>query len=708
MLHYDKQTYQDLEFDFLQEMMAEYCVGPTALERIENLVPEKNHVELKKTLNRLEEYTSIRREGEKFPAIDFDELALEIRMLPVKNASLQQESFVRILRASLLTNSILYFFNKREVEYPYLTEILEDVYYTKEIAEAIEKVFDKRGEIKDDASPELFEIRQKINSVKQAINKNFDKEVRKLLKAGVLSDMKEAFLNDKRVLSVNSTHKRQISGNVLGASNTGGLTYIEPQINVPLNNELENLKDDERKEIYRILQALTAEISVHIELIKAYQELLIELDFTQAKSRLALQLDASLPGIMDEMHIELIDAYHPVLKLNNKAQKKKTIPQSLMMDKFSRMLVISGPNAGGKSISLKTVGLIQLMLQCGLLVPVNPNSKMCFFQNMLTDIGDNQSIENELSTYSYRLKRMKHFIEVSNKKTLLLLDEFGTGSDPDLGGALAEVFFETLYNKKCFGVITTHYANIKLKADKLRNAMNGCMLFNTETLEPLYKLSLGQPGSSFTFEVAQINGIPLDIIEEAKTRLDKKKVEMDQLLSELQKEKSYLRKLNEEHIEAQELATAAREKFLLSKDKLERKTETQQELIEKNNKYIQLGKKFQQFIDKYKTSGKAKNLNKDVLGEVKKTLAVEKSKIEEAKKEVLLKKQASKKKKAPQKPINPEKDKHQRHKIVVGSTVKLISTKQSGTVEEISGKEATVAFGFMRMKVEVEKLMWVK
>nr|WP_244526219.1 DNA mismatch repair protein MutS [Lishizhenia tianjinensis] len=687
--------------------MSEFCVGDTALQRILNLAPVKSNTKLLADLNNANEYKQIRTEGEQFPRIDFEELKTEIRMLPIANSALQKESFGRLLRATLLCNTLVYFFNKREEDYPHLSSLLADVYFTKEIADPINEVFDKSGEIKDDASEELFQIRQQIKSTRIQINKNFDRELRKLMKDGLVSDTREAFLDERRVLSVISSHKRKVSGNVVGSSKTGGLTYIEPQVNVPLNNELELLLDDERKEIFKILKALTKELSVHLPLIKAYQELLTEFDFIQAKVRLALMFDGVLPAIQENTELELIEAYHPVLLMKNKAANKPTIPQYLSMDKFSRMLVISGPNAGGKSITLKTVGLLQLMLQCGLLVPVHENSKMCFFNALLTDIGDNQSIENELSTYSYRLKRMKHFLEVANKKTMLLLDEFGTGSDPDLGGALAEVFFESLYNKKCFGVITTHYANIKLKADKLRNAVNGCMLFDTETLEPLYKLSLGQPGSSFTFEVAQINGIDMALIEEAKTRLDEKKVKMDQLLSELQREKTYLARLNKEHIEAQEIALKAKNKYETSKKKFEEKLLAQQELYEKNNNLIQKGKKLQNFINQYKSNAKAKNANAGLLQEVKKYIATEKFKIDEQKREVELKKNANKPQKK-QRNTPKKKDNQFLDKIKVGSTVKLNETKQNGTVEELNGKEVTVSFGFMRLKVMKDKLTWIK
>ena len=710
MNSFDEQTIKDLEFSTIREWLVAYSIGETAKNRLQNLEPSNRFTEIQQELNRLNEFLSIRTEGENFPALDFEELLPEIKLLPIQNAVLTQDGFSRLITASQIVNSIIYFFDKREKEYPLLTNVIENAYFTTEIIDAIEKVFDRKGAIKDDASLLLYEIRQQIKVVRNQINKNFDKELRKLSKENVLGDTREAFVNERRVLTVQSTHKRKIPGTVVGSSKTGSLTFIEPIANVALNNEYELLSDDERKEIYRILQVLTREIAHLLPLIKEYQHILTEFDFINSKTKLALELNCCLPAIeSDEMRIELINVVHPILWKNNKIAGKKTLSQYLYMDKFSRMLVISGPNAGGKSITLKTIGLLQLMLQAGLLVPVDPNSKMCFFQQVLTDIGDNQSIENELSTYSYRLKRMKHFLKVSNRRTLLLLDEFGTGSDPDLGGALAEVFFENLYNKKSFGVITTHYANIKLKADQLKNAINGCMLFDTETLEPLYKFSMGQPGSSFTFEVAQINGIPIELIEEAKTRLDERKVSMDKLLSELQREKTYLERLNKEHIEAQTIAQKAKNEYLEKKEKFEAKLKQQQETIEVNNKFITSGKKLKQFIDRYQTKNRKKDANKPLIDEVTKYISLEKSKIEEVIRTEKLKAEANTKKPLPKRIKEQiQRDEFQRSKIAIGSTVKLISTKQSGTVEEINGELITVIFGFMRMKVEIEKLMWVK
>ncbi|WP_343630964.1 DNA mismatch repair protein MutS [Fluviicola sp.] len=711
MKGFDQQTLHDLEFNQIREWLAAFSIGATAQKRLENLSPNNDFDAIEFELLRLNEFKRIRVEGESFPALDFEELLAEIKLLPIHNAVLQQEGFVRITRASELVNHMLHFFDKRSQDFPNLFALLKNVYFTRELIEAIEKVFDRRGQIKDDASPELFAIRQQIAKLRNQINRNFDKEMRRYLKEGLLGDTKEAFINERRVLTVQSSHKRKIGGMVVGSSKTGSLTFIEPAINIPLNNELEMSLDDERKEIFRILQELTREIAHHLPLIEAYQELLVEFDFINAKTKLALDLNANLPGIVRNTRIELIDAFHPILWKTNKGLGKVTLPQSLILDANSRMLVISGPNAGGKSITLKTIGLLQIMLQAGLLIPVHENSKFCFFQQVLTDIGDNQSIENELSTYSYRLKRMKFFLKVSNRRTLLLLDEFGTGSDPELGGALAEVFFEELYKRKSYGVITTHYANIKLKADRLPNAVNGCMLFNTETLEPLYRFSMGQPGSSFTFEVAQMNGIPMDLIEQAKGKLDQNRVKMDHLLNELNKEKMYLQRLNKEHIEAQELANNARMEFIEKKQRIDERLRNQQELAEKNNLFINSGKKMKSFIDRYQTRTRKKDANNPLMEDVRKYLMVEKSKIEEAKRKTELIQAQNK----PQKPVakkrktqKPEEDVYQRDKIVVGSIVKMIETKQSGTVEEIKGHILTVAFGFMRLKVEREKLMWIK
>lgn len=694
----DDQSIQDLEFDAIKLILHDYCHSGTARLKAVDLHPHSNFKQLKKELGLTKEFHRIKTESFSVPRLEFNELESQLDLLKMPGSMLSIQAVIDVRSASILVNDYLKFLKDNPEEFPLISTLLERVYYTKEIVDSIDVIVDDKGEIKDSASPELEEIRQRISAVRKQISRNFNRILKEYKGKGWLAETNEAFLNDRRVLSVISSYKRQVRGKILGTSKTGGWTYIEPEVNTELTFEFEQLQDDEGLEICRILTELSAKLRKHLELISGYQFCLVELDFLNAKARVAIELDADLPGLTEETTIELIEAYHPLLLLTNKRLGIKTLPQRIEMDKFSRMLVISGPNAGGKSITLKTVGLLQLMFQSALLVPVNPASKMCVFQYILTDIGDNQSIENQLSTYSYRLQRMKHFLDVSNKKTLLLLDEFGTGSDPDLGGALAEVFFEKLYAKKAFGVITTHYANIKNKAALLQNAINGCMLFDQESLEPLFKLSIGQPGSSFTFEVAEINGIDKEILELAKSKLDGRKVNFDSMISELQKEKGKVERINQEFLKAEQKAKASEREFDNKRKKYENKVATQHEMIEKNNQFLGKGKKLNQFIKQFNSGGG----NRPLMDEIRKYLAVEKTKLDDATKKTHLKeKTKAKKQKRNQLKNNIE-------SITLGCTVKLTNGREKGTVMELNNGTATVAFGVFKTKVEVSKLEFVK
>lgn len=698
----DEQTVNDLSFDEVRQLLVEYCFGPTAKAAMASLMPLNKLEQAQHDLDAANELLEIKNVEGGFPRLEFEELDGEIRQLAIPASILELEGFIRLLDASRLVNDVLSFLQKRDERFPRLHGLCDGVYITEEIVIAIEKVLDKRMQVKDDASPTLLKIRQNIRKTRNEINKNFEKVARKLAKDGFLGDTVEAYINHRRVLTVVSNYKRQVSGNVVGASKTGSFTYIEPRENMALNNELEMLLDDERAEIRKIFRALTNDIRHNLELIKGYQKLLTALDFIQAKVRLAQRMDAHKPALLDEPQLELISAYHPLLLLTNKDAGKHTVPQHLRMDKFCRMMVISGPNAGGKSITLKTVGLLQIMVQAGLLVPCDPSSTFGWFHYILSDIGDNQSIANQLSTYSYRLKRMKYFLELANKRTLLLLDEFGTGSDPELGGALAEVFFETLYNKKSFGVITTHYANIKMKAARLQNAINASMLFDRDSLAPLYQLSVGQPGSSFTFEVAQINGIPNELIEEAKTRLDANKVEMDQLIATLQQEKSSVQAMNAASLKAQKEADEAKERFEDLSAHYEERLLKQQQLIEKHNKALTNGNKMSQFIQSYRLKGS----NKLLLDEVKKFLAIEKSKLVKKKAQQAVQIEEKKPLKAPKVPKKSKEQKAvaQPKPVAVGATVRIGKGLQHGEVISIKGEEALVLFGNFKTKAKLKEL----
>ena len=705
MRHEDLQTIQDLEFDLIRRQVAAYSVSETASKKLLGMLPYKEVKQCIRILKATSELVEIKNSKIGFPHVEFEELHKEIKLLHINGSVLQVERLLRLMLASNLVNEMLKSLEKREDNFPNFSLLLDDVYYTKEIIELIDKVLDPLGKIRNDASPELAEIRKEIQQVRIKINRNFDREVKKFLKMGILSDTKETYLNERRVLAVVSSHKRQVPGNVLGSSNSGNFTYIEPGVNMTLSNELEMLLDDERKEIHRILKALTAKISQFVDLVEAYQKSLVKIDYINAQARFAIQTNSALPGLEEkETCIELIDAYHPLLFQANAARGVKTMPQTLTMDKSARMLVISGPNAGGKSITLKTVGLLQMMLQSGLLVPVNPNSKMSFFHQILTDIGDNQSIENQLSTYSYRLKRMKYFLENANRRTLLLMDEFGTGSDPELGAALSEVFYEALYNKKCFGVISTHYSNIKLKTEQLRNAINACMLFDMETLTPLYQLQVGQQGSSFTFEVAQNIGIPEDLIVQAKERLGKQKVHMEQLLSDMQKEKGRMERLNKDSIEAKIRAEKAEKTYQEKEHRLTEKLDNQKLFIERNNHFIVLGKKMNDYVNNYVIGARGKTKNIVLFEELKKFLTIEKTKRLESVKKEKAKAQNNKVKTKPQ--VEKEVNNTPMPIIQIGSRVKIDKSKNLGTVEAIDtkNKTAVVVSGILKFTMPLDRL----
>ena len=693
--HFDASVAEDLEFDVIQAMLVELAGCSSSVKRAETLVPSKDRLWVIHRLQETDEMQRIRAGNHGFPLLEFDELGREIKLLSVRDSVLDEAGFRRISRASRVMNALLEALAKSEDPWPRLEAVVKRQEPNTELIESIDAVFDVKGNIRDDASPALSQIRSDMTAVRRKINRAFLRAMKSVQERGYLADIREGFVQERRALAVISSYKRQISGAALGSSNTGSVTFIEPGACIPLNHELEMLRDDERKEIRNILRSLTRNIRRHLPAIKAYQKGLTELDWIATRARLAVKLEGSLPQVRKKQGLHLLSAFHPLLQLTNKAAGKETLPQHIELNSRKRMLVISGPNAGGKSITMKTVGLLQMMIQSGLLVPCHNASEVGIFNAILPDIGDHQSIENQLSTYSYRLGRMRHFLNVADKHSLMLLDEFGTGSDPELGGALAEVFFEELYDRGCYGVITTHYANIKTRAAKLSEAFNGSMLFNRESLAPMYQLEVGQPGSSFTFEVAEINGISEKIINRAKGKLDKRRVELDGLLGDLHKEKSKLAKLTNKQLRAEleaEKAIAEAERLKEAMENKERNLNTQFDAL--NTARVR-STKLTQFVDRFQ-SGKP---NKGLLEEIKTYLAKEKSKQEEHAKRRMKGKTKEQVKRRPN---------HQSDKIVVGSLVRLRSGQERGDVVEIKGDAVTVMFGAFKTKVKRNQLTWLR
>ena len=450
MINIHKKTLQDLEFATVLQQVSELCITPLGHAQASQIAPFKTKDELLLELNYVNEYLSSFYNDNRIPNHGFDDITKEIKLLHIENTFLEVHSLKKLVSIALTTNDIIGFLKKFESYYPDLYRKASHIEVTKAIIEKVNAVVDRFGDIKDDASPLLYELRQSINKLKGKINQSFTSALNTYHQLDYLDDIRESVVDNKRVLAVKAMYRRKIKGSIMGSSKTGSIVYIEPETTLQHSRELNNLEFEESEEIVRILKEVTNFIRPFLPLLINYQEFLVAIDVISAKAKYARSMNAILPEITDERDLYLRDAYHPLLYLTNLEKNEKTFPQTISLKQDRRIVVISGPNAGGKSITLKTVGLLQTMLQSGLLIPVHERSKVCLFDRILSDIGDNQSIENHLSTYSYRLKQMNYFLKKCHKNTLFLIDEFGTGSDPELGGALAETFLEEFYNREAF------------------------------------------------------------------------------------------------------------------------------------------------------------------------------------------------------------------------------------------------------------------
>src|SRR5690606_23455408 len=540
-----KNTFQELEYTTVLHQVAEYAITHLGHEACLQLLPYKDHEVLQEALVQTNEYLASFENENRIPHHGFEPITHELKLLAIENTYLEVHSFRKLATVSQTSNEILRFLKKFMDYYPNLHRLGASIEITPKIIHTVDAVIDKFGDLKDEASPDLFAIRKAIVSVRTKLNQSFSTALNAYYAQDYLDDIRETVVENKRVLAVKAMYRKKVNGSLLGSSKTGSIVYIEPQQTLKYSRELADLIYDDSQEIIKILKALTESIRPYVPLLKAYQEFLTAIDVIAAKAKYAQSIHAVLPEITKERTLFFKNAYHPLLFLSNQKKNTPTYPQTIALDADQRIIVISGPNAGGKSITLKTVGLLQLMLQSGMLIPVHERSKVCLFDRILTDIGDNQSIENHLSTYSYRLKQMNYFLKKCNARTLFLIDEFGTGSDPELGGALAETFLEEFYHREAFGIITTHYSNLKLLANELPYMQNANMQFDEKSLEPMFTLVTGQAGSSFTFEVAQKNGIPFSLINRAKKKIELGKIRFDATLAKLQKERNKLEKTTE-------------------------------------------------------------------------------------------------------------------------------------------------------------------
>ncbi|MHC5202304.1 endonuclease MutS2 [Myroides sp. LJL119] len=714
------KTLQDLEFQTVLQTVSQYCVTEHGKQNALDIVPFSNAKDTLKSLKQTSEYVSSFSNNNIIPNHYFDGIDYELKFLGILDSFLEVSSFKKIYTLTETTLSLIDFLKKFETYYPNIYQDAQEIPVEKQILKAIESVLDKYGEIKDNASVDLLNIRKNINLVRGKINQSFGFALSQYNSAGYLDDIKETVVENRRVLAVSAMYRRKVKGSVLGQSKTGSIVYIEPETTLQFSRELNNLEYEQREEIIRILKVLTNTIRPFKDTLVDYQVFLTQIDITAAKAKYAHKINALLPKITKQRVLYFKQAYHPILLLNNKEKRKPTFPQTIELNENGRIIVISGPNAGGKSITLKTIGLLQLMLQSGLLIPVDQRSSTFLFDRILTDIGDNQSIENHLSTYSYRLKNMNYFLKKCNANTLFLIDEFGTGSDPELGGALAEVFLEELYDKDAFGIITTHYTNLKILANELPYATNANMLFDERSLEPLYKLNVGQAGSSFTFEVAQKNGIPFSLINRAKKKVEGDKVRFDKTIANLQKERHKLERtsnnLKEEEIRAREESQKMQDINAKIQDKLTR----YQELFDSNQRLVYLGQKLDDLSLKYFNNKSKKTL----FGEVLKVVEIENSKRkvitpkEKKKQEVQQKhilaevhekieKIRQEKKQEKLKEDQKEQNKT-KFPLKVGDRVRMIEGRAVGSIDSIEKNKATVNYGFFTSKVDLDQLEMVE
>ncbi|ROI07114.1 DNA mismatch repair protein MutS [Kaistella haifensis] len=705
---------EELEFPDLLAEISPFAFSHKIATKISELRPFSID-EAKTSLKKVSEFLSSFESDNAIPFNEYDDIEEELKLMLIENFRLENSAFIKIKSLTEQIGKLQKFYPAYEEVFATLNNDVKDLDFRKEIIEKIDKVFNRFGEVKSEASPVLKTLRTEISHARKAIQENFNKALTSLSSTDFLDDIRESIIDDQRVLAVKSAYKKRVLGRVLGLSKTGSITYIQPESVVKHQFKLREDIEEEKKEVDKILRKLTAEIAEFQPQLSSYQEYIFDLDLTRAKAKFAEKIGGVLPKINPHKTLRLVNAYHPLLLIRNREEKKQIFPQTFTLTEHNRILCISGPNAGGKSITLKTVGLLQLMIQSGILVPVHPKSEMFFFDHIMTDIGDNQSIENHLSTYSSRLKKMAGIIREADENTLLLIDEFGTGSDPELGGALAESFLEFFYNKKSFAIITTHYTNIKLVVEQLPNAQNAAMLFDEHTLEPLYKLEVGQAGSSFTFEVAKKNKIPAFIINSAKKKVEHDIVNLDKTIVKLQQEKFEVEKLKSNLTEQKESTQNKKENLEKLNEQLQQKLFNFQKLYEEEHRKLQFGNKIEGFIDSY-VKGKSR---KDVVKDFVKILEQEKfrklgSDKDETKKLQIVKRKITQqlKKENVQEKIAETHEKLEDKRIKeravwlkVGQRVRIAGSTSVGTIEKIDkNQKVTVNYGMFKTQISAEEL----
>ncbi len=710
---------EKIKFTRIRELIKGNCMSTLGKEAVDEMQFSTNYDETVLAQLQTFEFRKVCLEEENFPLSYFIDVREPLVRIRTEGRFMEESELFDLKRSLTTINDICRFFSKKEEEdYPKLKDLVSEVAVFPFLLDKIEHLLNKFGKLKDNASPELARIRREIISKQNSISRKLQSILKRAKQDGLVdSDISVSIRDGRSVIPVASANKRKIRGIVQDESATGKTSFIEPTEVVEINNEVRELEYAERREVVRILVETANQIRPYIdELLESYR-FMGTIDFIRAKARFALTINATLTEYHDNQNMLWKQCSHPLLYLQHKEANKEIVPLDLeLQSPKQRLLLISGPNAGGKSVCLQTVGLVQYMFQCGCLVPMHESSKMGFFKDIFIDIGDEQSIENDLSTYSSHLFNMKHFLRHSKKKTLILIDEFGTGTEPMLGGSIAESVLEQLNKQEVFGVITTHYTNLKHMASMTEGIENGAMLFDTGRIMPLYKLQIAQPGSSFAFEIARKIGLPENILASAKEKIGQENVDYDKNLREIVRDKRYWEqkrntiRINEKkladvleryQLELQNIKKERKEVLDSAKNEAETLLSSANKEIEKTIRTI---KETQAEKEKTKIARKKLDVFKEVAIDDKKNDEQIDKKIRQIKERE--KRKANKKEKQPDsKASKPVVTKIKKETpIEKGDTVKLEGQSLPGEVLSTNGKEATVAFGNIQTKVKVNRL----
>ncbi len=694
---------QKIDFQKIRQLIKERCLSSLGEEKADEMKFSDSFNEIQTLLSLTEEFVRIKEEEDNFPLENFYDMRSVLKRIKVIGSWIEQSALYDFRRSLNAINRIASFLVNDEdsdPKYPHLLELAKDVITFPEITKKIDQLIDGFGQIRNNASPKLAEIRRELTSTMSGISKSLNSILRKAQSEGYVDkDVSPSMRDGRLVIPVNPSHKRKIKGIVHDESSSGKTVFIEPSEVVEANNRIRELESDERREIIKILTEFSDYLRPLIpDLLESY-DFLAQIDFIHAKASFALYIGGIKPAMEDTQLIDWVHAVHPLLDITLKRQNRKLVPLDITLENENRLLVISGPNAGGKSVCLKTVGLLQYMVQCGLLIPLKENSNVGVFSDIFIDIGDEQSIENDLSTYSSHLVNMKFFEKHCNDKSLLLIDEFGSGTEPQIGAAIAEALLDRFNSKKSFGVITTHYQNLKHFANEHEGVVNGAMLFDRHEMRPLFQLSIGNPGSSFAVEIARTIGLPEDVIADASEIVGSDYINMDKYLQDIARDKRYWsRKRDEIRRERKRLGEVS-EKYESDLDDINR--QKKEILADAKKQAEQLLAESNARIENTIREIRETEADKEITKQLRKDLGRFKEKIDsiDSTPNVGKEKKSRKKiKEMPQKSVTPSKA------LKVGDSVRIKGQSSIGEIIEISGKKATVVFGMIKSTVDVFKL----